>query len=44
MQRLTSLPGQEECRAYIKLLKQTEDLSSEQLALARESFQQGWLE
>lgn len=36
--------GKDECNAYIKLLKHTEELSSEQLALARESFNEGWLQ
>lgn len=36
---------QEEARsAYIKLLKHSEDLNAEQLALARESFNEGWLQ
>lgn len=35
---------QEACSAYIKLLKQSEDLTPEQASLARESFNEGWLQ
>jgi hypothetical protein len=35
---------QEACREYIKLLKRTEDLKPEELSLARESFNEGWLQ
>jgi hypothetical protein len=36
---------QKEARdAYIKLLKATEELTPEQLYLARESFNEGWLQ
>lgn len=35
---------QEACSAYIKLLKQNEDLKPEEVALARESFNEGWLQ
>jgi hypothetical protein len=36
---------QKEARdAYIKLLKDTEELTAEQLHLARESFDEGWLQ
>lgn len=35
---------QEACSAYIKLLKQNEDLTPEQVSLARESFNEGWLQ
>lgn len=32
----------EACKAYVKLLKDTEELTPEQIALARESFNEGW--
>lgn len=35
---------QEACSAYIKLIKQHEDLKPEELSLARESFNEGWLQ
>lgn len=35
---------QEACSAYIKLLKQNEDLSPTEVSLARESFNEGWLQ
>jgi hypothetical protein len=34
----------EACDAYMKLLKDTEDLAPEQRHLARESFNEGWLQ
>jgi hypothetical protein len=34
----------EACDAYMKLLKDTEELSPEQRHLARESFNEGWLQ
>lgn len=35
---------QEACSAYIKLLKQHEELSPTEISLARESFNEGWLQ
>lgn len=35
---------QEACSAYIKLLKKHEELTPEELSLARESFNEGWLQ
>jgi len=35
---------QEACSAYIKLIKQHEELTPSELALARESFNEGWLQ
>lgn len=35
---------QEACRAYIKLLKHNEELSPSEVSLARESFNEGWLQ
>lgn len=34
----------EACNAYIKLLRDTEELTVEQRYLARESFNEGWLQ
>ena len=34
----------EACAEYMKLLKATEELTTEQSALARESFNEGWLQ
>jgi hypothetical protein len=34
----------EACDAYMKLLKNTEELTPEQRHLARESFNEGWLQ
>jgi len=34
----------EEASKYIKLLKETEELSQEMRALARESFVEGWVQ
>lgn len=34
----------EACSTYIKLLKSHEDLKPEELSLARESFNEGWLQ
>jgi oligoendopeptidase F len=34
----------EECNIYIKLLKDTEELSPEMIAMARESFKEGWVQ
>ena len=38
------MPINEEASKYIKLLKSTEELNGEQLALARESFVEGWIQ
>lgn len=37
-------PMIEERRRYIKLLKDTEELSQEMLSLASESFNEGWIQ
>ena len=34
----------EACEVYMKLLKDTEELTQEQRHLARESFNEGWLQ
>lgn len=34
----------EACDAYMKLLRDTEELTMEQRHLARESFNEGWLQ
>lgn len=33
---------QEACSAYIKLIKQHEELTPTEISLARESFNEGW--
>lgn len=35
---------QEACSAYIKLIKQQEELTPSEVSLARESFNEGWLQ
>ena len=32
------------CKDYIKLMKREEDLTPDQLALAKESFKEGWMQ
>lgn len=34
----------EECSKYAKLLKDTEELSPEMLAIAKEAFTEGWIQ
>lgn len=39
---MSDMDRAEACSKYIRLLKDVEELTQEELALARESFDEGW--